>query len=61
MKAKELREKTGEDLASLLRERQERADLIPGLMREKKVKNVKERRAVKRDIARTLTVTRTGI
>ena len=59
MKAKELREKSAEDRAAFLRERLERADLLPGLMREKKVKNVKERRAVRKDIARILTIIRT--
>ena len=56
MNATQLRQKSKEELSALLRERQERFDMLPGLMREKKVKNVKERRAVRKDIARILTI-----
>ena len=58
MRAKELRQKSKEDLRTLLRERQDRADALPALLREKKVKNVKELYAAKKDIARILTLLR---
>lgn len=56
MKAQELRNKSEEELHSLLQQereklRQLRFDLVAG-----KVKNIREIRAIKKDIARILTV-----
>ena len=58
MKTRELRQKSREELHALLDERRERVDALPGLMREKKVKNVKEQWAAKKDIARIFTIMR---
>ncbi len=58
MKAHELREKSPEELEALLREKRERLDLLGSLVRQKKTKNVKEIAAVKKDIARILTIAR---
>ncbi len=58
MKAHELREKSPEELEALLREKRERLDLLGSLVRQKKTKNVKEIVAVKKDIARILTIAR---
>ena len=56
MKARELRQKSREDLKELLEEKKRRRDELFGALREKKAKNVKELRGVRRDIARILTV-----
>ena len=56
MKAHELREKSKEELAGLLSEKREHLDLLSSLVRQKKTKNVKEITAVKKDIARILTI-----
>jgi len=45
-------------LKSLLREKQERADTLYLLIRQKKTKNVKELAGIKKDIARILTLQR---
>ena len=58
MKAHELREKSPEELEALLREKRERLDLLGSLARQKKTINVKEIVAVKKDIARILTIAR---
>ena len=58
MKAHELRQKSPEELKSLLREKQERADTLYLLIRQKKTKNVKELAGIKKDIARILTLQR---
>lgn len=58
MKVHELRQKSPEELKVLLRERQERADALFLLIRQKKTKNVKELAGVKKDIARILTLQR---
>ena len=58
MDSKELRKKNEEERNTLLVERQRRADDLKGFLREKKVKNVKELREVKKDIARMLTLQR---
>ena len=56
MKAVELKAKSAADLASLLRERLlERETLTTGLAAGR-VKNVRQIRSVKRDIARILTI-----
>lgn len=56
MKIIELRKKTREDLTTLLEQKQRRKEELVGLLREKKTKNVKELREVKKDIARILTL-----
>jgi len=56
MKITELRKKTKEDLVDLLGDKKRRGEELVWLLREKKVKNVKELRGVKRDIARILTL-----
>ena len=58
MNIRELRKKTNEERIQLLRERQKRVDDLRGFIREKKVKNVKELRETKKDIARILTLRR---
>ena len=55
MRAIELRKKSTDELAGLLRERLLRREELGPLLRQKKSKNVKELRAVRRDIARILT------
>ena len=52
MKARELREKSGEELVGLKREMRSRMDELIGLVHARKVKNVKERSLVRRDLAR---------
>ncbi|MEK7082057.1 MAG: 50S ribosomal protein L29 [Patescibacteria group bacterium] len=56
MKIAELRQKSKEELAALLVEKREYADSLRISIRRKKVKNVKELGAVRKDIARILTV-----
>jgi len=58
MKAKELRQKTIEDLRKLERELRERLRGLRFDLASGKVKNVRELREVKKDIARILTVIR---
>lgn len=58
MNIRELRQKSREELTALLAEKREYADALRLLIRRKKVKNVKELRGVKKDIARILTVVR---
>ena len=58
MKAKELRQKTIEDLRKLERELRERLRRLRFDLASGKVKNVRELREVKKDIARILTVIR---
>ena len=58
MKIAELRQKSKEDLASLLAEKRRRILTLRSLVREKKTKNVREMSVVKKDIARTLTLLR---
>ena len=55
MRAIELRKKSKDELAGLLRERLLRREELGPLLRQKKSKNVKELGAVRRDIARILT------
>lgn len=56
MKISELRQKTKEELKSILQEKKERAEELLFLLHQKKVKNVKELAGVKKDIARILTL-----
>ncbi len=58
MKITELRQKSPAELATLLRERRTRIDELGFLLRQKKVKNVKERACLKKDIAQILTLQR---
>ncbi len=55
MNAKELRAKSKDQLQALLHEKRSYADALRFNLRQKKVKNVKELREVKKDIARILT------
>lgn len=59
MKAVELRTKSSGELEALLHERLIRADALRSGLAAGRVKNVREVRLVKRDIARILTVLRT--
>jgi len=56
MKIAELRQKSEADLKGLLEERRARLAELLFLLRQKKVKNVKEAAAIKKDIARILTL-----
>lgn len=60
MKIVEFRKKTREDMAALLEEKRRRKEELVGLLREKKTKNVKELREVKKDIARISTLLAEG-
>ena len=56
MKAIELRKKSSDELRALLREKTLRREELILMLRQKKAKNVKELRDVRKDIARILTV-----
>lgn len=56
MKASELRTQTPESLRSLLKEKRLKADELRASIIQKKTKNVKELRAVRKDIARINTI-----
>lgn len=56
MKAKELRAKTKKELQKLLSENRDRLRQLRFELSQGKVKNVREIRRVKRDIARMLTI-----
>ena len=56
MKAKELRQKTIKELQELLQERRKRLAQLRFELSLKKLKNVREIREVKKDIARILTL-----
>lgn len=56
MKAKELRQKSQNELQKLLRDKQERQRQLRFDLSSGKVKNVREIRQIKKDIARILTV-----
>lgn len=58
MQARELRQKLPAELKELLAEKKRRRDQLVEALREKKAKNVKELGAVRKDIARILTVMR---
>ncbi len=58
MKISELRQKPKEELRALLHEKQARVDVLHFLLHQKKVKNVKEKSAAKKDIARIMTLLR---
>lgn len=56
MKAHDLKEKTKEELAETLQEKRARIEELTFLLSQKKVKNVKELREAKKDVARVLTI-----
>ncbi len=56
MKINELRQKSREELATLLGQRRERIAELRFLLRQKKTKNVKESLMLRKDAARILTV-----
>lgn len=56
MKIAELRQKSKEELKKLLHEKRQRMDELHFLLRQKKVKNVKETVNIKKDVARILTL-----
>ena len=58
MKAVELRRKTEAELKSLLDDKALRMEELVLLLRQKKAKNVRELREVRRDVARIKTVLR---
>lgn len=58
MKIIELRQKSPAELAEILAARKMRIDELGFLLRQKKVKNVKEQAVLKKDIARILTLQR---
>lgn len=56
MKMNELRQKSEEELRRMLEEHRKQAEKTASLLIQKKVKNVKERGFLKKDIARILTI-----
>ena len=56
MKAKELREKTKEELVKMLEERREKVRALRFEIATKQVKNVRDMRKDKRDIAKIITI-----
>ncbi len=56
MKIIELRQKSPEELRALLEEKKNRIDELKFLLRQKKVKNVKEMGTAKKEVARILTL-----
>jgi len=56
MKINELRQKSTEELAGMVREKQVHVVELRMLLRQKKTKNVKEIAATKKDIARIMTI-----
>ena len=58
MKITELKQKSPAELAGLLREHRARMDELAFLVRQKKVKNVKERARLRKDVARIMTLLR---
>lgn len=58
MKIAELKQKSQEELESLLRENKFRVDELRFLIHQKKVKNFKEMGVLKKDIARIQTILR---
>jgi len=56
MKTKELRQKTDQELVSILREQREKLRRLSFDLAEKKIKNVREVSATKKIIARILTI-----
>lgn len=61
MKIVELRQKSAAELGEILAAHKARIDELGFLLRQKKVKNVKEQAALKKDIARILTLQKLSI
>jgi len=59
LKPQELKQKPRGELEQLLAEKRERRDELRFLIRQKKAKNVRELPALRKDIARILTILRT--
>lgn len=59
MKTTDLRGKSEGELKEILQEKRQRVDELIFLLRQKKVKNVKELSLVRKDIARILTLLKT--
>ena len=59
MKITELKQKSKEELTALMHEKKVRIDELRFLLSQNKVKNVKETAAVKKDIARIMTIINT--
>ena len=60
MKITELRQKSKEELNAYLGERRVRLDELGFLVRQNKIKNVKEIASVKKDVARIMTLLKKG-
>ncbi len=56
MKPSEIRTKSKDELAQLLEEKRYQLDNLQFIMGQKNTKNVKERAAIKKDVARILTI-----
>lgn len=56
MRTRELRQKSSEELRSILEEKKIRMDELRFLLRQKKTKNVKELAMARKDIAKILTL-----
>ncbi|TSC76358.1 MAG: hypothetical protein G01um101433_777 [Parcubacteria group bacterium Gr01-1014_33] len=56
MKITELRKKSREELETLLKEKRREQNELYFLLHQKKIKNVKEGRNIRKDIARILTI-----
>lgn len=56
MRMNELRQKSNEELISLMREKKSRVNELRFLARQNKIKNVKETSAIKKDVARIKTI-----
>lgn len=58
MRSNELRPKNKKELSAILQEKRQRLDELRFMLYQKKIKNVREVREVKKDIARILTLLR---
>lgn len=56
MKIVELRQKSKDELGTLIREKQSRIEELRFLLRQNKTKNVKEIKNIRKDIARIMTI-----
>lgn len=61
MKMNELRQKSSEELGALLAQKQGRIAELRFLLKQKKVKNMKESSALRKDVARILTLIRKNL
>ncbi|OGZ35332.1 MAG: 50S ribosomal protein L29 [Candidatus Portnoybacteria bacterium RIFCSPLOWO2_01_FULL_43_11] len=60
MKIKEIRQKSGREIRSLLTEKKQRLGQFGFDLASKKIKNVREIRETRKDIARILTILKNG-